>query len=56
MATDAAFRIEAIIFMFPVIFYRAYKRQENFAFQRVESVANTSSFISPVLFLQNAHL
>jgi hypothetical protein len=54
MATDTVFQIEQIGLVYPVIFYRAYK-QEYFAFQRVESVANTSSFVSPVLFFSTAH-
>ena len=49
MATDTAFRFEEIGFEHPVIFYRACK-QESFAFQRVESVANNSCLVSPVPF------
>jgi hypothetical protein len=51
MATDQAFQQASIVDshqFFHTILRRALKWQKCFAFQQVESVANTSVFVSPV--------
>ena len=52
MATDANGLLISFDFVYPATFYRAYKRQESFAFHRVESVAKPPRYQPGSLFCQ----